>query len=145
MAATSRFFRANLGKLELDTIKRIEAWASAQPGKHVLTQIDENTVLHGEREDKPRKSHMVALRTTFKNWGESNKLEQGFLTLISRDEFDAATQAVTPQEPSVPSARTEPFSPTTCRTTFRESLSRGFDARAQQMMAALQRSGQISC
>ena len=131
MTATSRFFRANLGKLELDTIKRIEAWASAQPGKHVLTQIEENTVLHGEREDKPRKSHMAALRTTFNNWGESNKLEQGFLTLVSRDEFDAATRAV--------------ILPTMCRTTFRESLSRGFDASSQQMLAALQRSGQISC
>ena len=125
-AMSSPFFCASLGALDPDTIQRLEHWAKSQPGAHVVTQVQGDTVLHAERENKPRKSHMVALRTIFKNWGESVKLEPGFLELMSRADFEAATATGTPLETCVPSAQ------------IKLSLNPGFDERSRQMLAALE-------
>ena len=134
----SPFFRANLGKLDPNTTERLEQWAKSQSGVHVLRQVEGDAVLYGERETKPRKSHMVCIRTIFKNWGVSAKLEPGFLELLSREDFEAETKTSTPQETSAPSPKLIGASDAACASQTKVSLTPGFDERARQMLAALE-------
>ena len=110
---TSRFFCANLGKLDPETHERFEGWAKSQQRKHLLTKAGDEFLLFGEREDRQRKSHMVALRTTLSNWGVKLQLPPGFLKLVSKEEFEAAGQQTTAaiQAPGAPSPQTCDVSP----------------------------------
>ena len=132
----SRFFRANLGQqLDAETRERFDCWARAQPRKHVLTSDDGgNVILYAERDDdRPAKSHMVALRTLLNhNWKIPLKLPSGFLELLSREDFDAALS----DQPSAPAAIV--VAPATCRAEHRLlSLSPGFDDRARRALDAI--------
>ena len=128
---TSPYFCANLGTLDPETHERFDGWAKSQQKKHLLTQAGDDFLLFGERGDKTRKSHMVALRTTLSNWGVKLQLPPGFLKLISKEELDAAGSTAAIQTPGAPSAQSCDVSPTpTC-------LSSGFDQRASAMLAAI--------
>ena len=137
---TSPFFCANLGRLDPETHERFECWAKSQQKKHLLTKAGNDFLLFGEREDKQRKSHMVALRTTLSNWDVKLQLPPDFLKLVSKEEFEAAGQQTTGAilTPGAPSPQTCDVSPTTCPAQTLLRLSPGFDERSGAMLAAIQ-------
>ena len=106
-----------------------------QQKKHLLTQAGDDFLLFGEREDKQRKSHMVALRTTLSNWGVKLQLPPGFLKLVSKEEFEAAGTIPAIQTPGAPSPQACDVSPTQCSPQTLSRPSPGFDQRARAMLA----------
>ena len=65
----SRYYRAFLGQLDESTQRIFQAWADSQRHGHVLAKDGDGTVvLHAEREEeRQKKGHMQALRTTINN------------------------------------------------------------------------------
>ena len=82
----SRYYRVDLGLLDVSTQQRFEAWAHSQRHRHVLTNGDDGKVmLYAEREgERSAKAHVTSLRTTFNhNWRIPVQLPAGFLSLLS--------------------------------------------------------------
>ena len=139
----SRFYRADLGQLDESTQQIFQAWAASQNHKQLLAkENDGNVVLYAEREEeRQKKSHMAALRTTISNWKISVQLPPGFLKLLSEEEFRAAL-ASSQIEPPIPepaaiesSSTVRPPPPDMVQVV--PSLSQDFDKRASEMVAAL--------
>ena len=97
----SRYYRADLGQLDESAQRIFQAWADSQRHRHVLVKEDDGTiVLYAEREDeKQKKSHMQALRTTISNWKIPVQRPAGFLRLLSEAEFRALVSL--PSQPPV--------------------------------------------
>ena len=147
-AEASRFYRAELGQLDESTERIFQAWANSQSRKHVLAKEDDGTVvLYAEREEeRQKKSHMAALRTTISNWKMSVQLPPGFLKLLSEADFLAALARSSHIEPPIaepaiepPSSKVRPPPPASCdmARVVVPSLSHDFDERASEMLAAL--------
>lgn len=142
-AAASRYYRAELGRLDSSTRKRFEAWARSQRHGHALANDENGSVLlYAERdEERPAKGHMVALRTILTlNWKIPIQLQPGFLRLLSEEDFRAAIAELLSQSPAAvptaiesPSVRPPP--PTSCNMEQVLSLSTDFDDRARAMLA----------
>ena len=129
-AQTSRYYRAELGQLD----------ARSQRHKHMLAKDDNgHVVLYAQREDERlAKSHMVALRTMLNhNWKTTVKPPQGFLSLLSGEEYHAALARLPSAEPVALGSVVPCALPTPCRVEHQIlSLSPDFDERAQKMMTA---------
>ena len=86
----SEYFRVNLGALDQATEKRTAEWAQANCVAHrsVRTQ-DGDVVMHAQRgEKKTYKSHAMAIRTLFRNWGVPLEGAAGdWLVLLSSGQF----------------------------------------------------------
>ena len=144
-AAASRYYRADLGQPDESTERIFQAWADSQKHRHVLVKEDDGAiVLYAEREaERPKKSHMAALRTTISNWKTPVRCPPGFLRLLSEAEFRAALASLPSPPPiaeptkSEPSTWVHPLLPASCDMQTLQSLSPGFDERAGAMLAAL--------
>ena len=149
-AEASRFYRADLGHLDKSTQQIFQAWAASQNHKQLLAkENDGNVVLYAEREEeRQKKSHMAALRTTISNWKISVQLPPGFLKLLSEEEFRAELASSSQIEPPIPpepaaiespSTAVRPPLPARCDMMVRvvPSLSHDFDDRAKAMVTAL--------
>ena len=141
----SRYYRADLGQLDESTQRIFQAWADSQRHGHVLVKDDNGTVvLYAEREEeRQKKSHMQALRTTINNWKIPVQTPAGFLRLLSEAEFRAALASLPSQPPIAEPAAIE--SPTSVHPPYVTShdmetvlsLSPDFDDRARAMLARL--------
>jgi hypothetical protein len=144
-ATASRYYRADLGQLDESTQRIFQAWADSQRHGHVLAKDDDGTVvLFAEREEeRQKKSHMVALRTTISNWKMSVQCPAGFLRLLSEAEFRAALASLPSQPPLAEltviesSTSIDPALPVSCNMETLLSLGPSFDDRARAMLAAL--------
>ena len=116
--------------------------------KHVLEKEDDgNVVLYSEREEeRQKKNHMAALRTTISNWKISVQLPPGFLRLLSEADFLAALARTSQAEPPIAepaaiesSSKVRPPPPASCdmARVVVPSLSHDFDERASELLAAL--------
>ena len=145
-AEASHFYRADLGQLDKSSERIFQAWVDSQRHKHVLVKEDDGTVvLFAEREEeRQKKSHMAALRTTISNWKIPVQLPPGFLRLLSETEFRAA-MASSQVEPPIaePTAIESSFTvrpPPPASYDMEQvvpSLSQDFDKRGCEMLAAL--------
>ena len=134
----SRYYRAELGKLDESAQRIFQAWADSQRHGHVLAKEDDGTVvLYAEREAaRQKKSHMQALRTTISNWKIPVQTPAGFLRLLSEAECRAAL-ASPPSQPPI----AEPASSACCRVQIAQEISADFDRRAGDMLAQLVAAG----
>ena len=138
-ATASRYYRADLGQLDESTQRIFQAWADSQRHGHVLAKDDDGTVvLFAEREEeRQKKSHMAALRTTINNWRIPVQCPPGFLRLLSEAEFREALASLPSQPPiGEPTAielstSVHPPLPANCDMETILSLSPGFDDRAR--------------
>ena len=146
---TSRYYRADLGQLDESTQRIFQAWADSQPHGHYLVQDkDGKFVLYAEREDeRQKKSHMAALRTTINNWKIPIQLPPGFLLVLSEAEFRAALATLTRgppiAEPTAIESSTSVHLPNPAGQDMERvlSLSPDFDDRARALLMELRGCG----
>ena len=141
----SRYYRADIGRLDESAERIFQAWADSQKHRHVLVKEDDGKIaLYAEREaERQKKSHMAALRTTISNWKMTVQLPPGFLKLLSEPEFRAALAGLPSQLPTEEPTEIEsptsidPPLPASCGMETLQSLGPDFDERAGSMLAAL--------
>ena len=97
----SSYYRAELGQLDESTQRIFQALADSLRHGHMLVKDDNGTaVLYAEREEeRQKKSHMQALRTTINNWKIPVQTPAGFLRLLSEAEFRSALASLRSQPP----------------------------------------------
>ena len=89
----SQYFRACLGGMDEATEKRLEEWAQSHFVTHEVARTPAgDVVLHAQRgETKSSKSHKMALRTLFQNWGVPLGVAgNDWLQLLPFEEFSEA-------------------------------------------------------
>ena len=87
---TSKYFRANLGKLDQATQSRVEEWARNQCDAYKVahTALGDLELYAQRSAPKTCKSHKMAVRAVFQNWGIPLDGAAGdWLVLLSTDNF----------------------------------------------------------
>ena len=147
VAASSNFFRANLGPLDDRLLQRVDEWSGQQFAAHSVCRsaAGDAVLLAPCPTTKTKKSFGMAIRTLFKNWKAPLDLPEDWLEPLSQTEYETGAgviEHVAPLTPSPQHVRVEPAM--LADGVILQMLSPGFDERAEQMWRQLQQK-QISC
>ena len=151
-AASSQFFRINLGSLEDSTFQRLDEWCRTHFAAHSLSRGPAGEVLlyASSLSSKNKKSIGMTMRTLFNNWSAPLELRDGWLEMITQTDYEtgagaseAAGAKGKPPHPMVVHTPVleAPSVPTKFEGNVMARLSEGFDMRAEDMLRRLQ----ISC
>ena len=97
VAASSNFFRANLGHLDEDLLGRLHEWAQRNFSAHHVPRNSASVVVLRARcpgEPRTRKSFGMAMPALCKNWKVPLDLRGDWLELLSEAEYEASAAAV---------------------------------------------------
>ena len=149
-AASSQFFRINLGSLEDSTFQRLDEWCRTHFAAHSLSRGPAGEVLlyASSPSSKSKKSIGMTMRALFKNWSTPLELRDGWLEMITQTDYETgagASEAAGAKEPPMV-VHTPVLEATLVPSRFESNvitrLSEGFDMRAREMLRRLQT---ISC
>lgn len=142
MVASSSYFRAHLGQLDVEAAARLETWCEKTYAEHRIHRTPgEEVVLEACcHEPKTCKSILMALRTASSNMGCPLVLRGDDVELLAPESHDHATPPAAPPAPSIVAA-VHASSP----LCVEAALPRDFDERSLALYRRLVENGAIAC